>query len=113
MRDLFVGLLLAVLGLGGCLGVSVLVLESMRRPTRQLWSNVVIGSDEAFVRSTLGSHYKEFERTSAPENYYVSGWRHKVRPISSKILIYMGGDLVLYLWLDESGRVEDIFTGGS
>ncbi len=65
------------------------------------------------VLTILGPPFKTYERDSAPEDYYVEGYAKKVRPITGKVFIYIGSEPILYVYFDESHRVEETFIGGS
>ena len=52
--------------------------------------------------------------------YHVRGYAFKERPITGKVLVYFpaesatdGYDVILYVYVDEQGNVEDHFVGGS
>lgn len=89
------------------------VLETFRRPAMRAWSQVQVGDHEAVVRSLLGAPHREYSAKGAPRDYYVPGYARRVRPIRGGVLIYTGSDLVMYIWIDDDGRVEDIFIGSS
>ena len=72
-----------------------------------------LGMSEAQVRDNLGEPQKVYLAGSAPKYYYVSGYSYRERPISSKVLIYVSGEPICYVWLNEDGNVEDYFVGGS
>ncbi|MHC4063566.1 MAG: hypothetical protein ACYSUI_03555 [Planctomycetota bacterium] len=108
-------LLLAVFGLAACLAFCVvgLSLHSFRGPTNALWDQVEIGDSEESVRSRLGEPLREYEAAMAPEDYYLSGYGRRERTINKRVLICTGADMVMYVWIDDSGLVEDLFRGGS
>jgi len=54
-----------------------------------------------------------YEKAGAPAEYYVNGWERHERPITGKVLIFMLGEPICYVWFDEEGRVEEVFVGGS
>jgi len=104
------------------IGLSVLALltlmietlmEDWRSDVRNTWNSVTIGDSEADVIEKLGEPALTYGGETAPADYYVSGWARKERPITGKVCIYMRKDLILYIWLDGEGRVEDMFIGGS
>ena len=68
---------------------------------------------EAQVRHNLGKPHKVYLAGSAPEDYYVSGYSYRARPISGSVLVYVSGEPICYVWLNEDGNVEDYFVGGS
>jgi hypothetical protein len=82
-------------------------MSSWRAPTYALWHRVKIGDNEAVVRSVLGEPRYAYEKATAPEDYYIEGYGKKVRPITGKVLIYSGTDLIMYVYLDSAGRVEE------
>lgn len=84
-----------------------------RSDSRALWEQVRIGDTDASVREKLGKPYREYRRETAPHRYYVPGYRFREREITEAVLIYMGADLVLYVWINKEGRVEDKFIGVS
>lgn len=106
IAGLFVFLALAVL-------VTGIFFEDWRRSTRERWAQVDTGKSEHDVRMRLGKPYKVYDKSTAPAFYYEPGYRHKERKISHRVLIYMGNDLILYVWIDEQGNVEDSFIGPS
>lgn len=88
-------------------------LREFRRPTMEQWSRLHVGDSEDVVRSLLGQPFRDYQCGSAPADYYVQGYRSRHRPIVAKVLIDMGHDLVLYVWVNESAGVEDHFFGVS
>lgn len=90
--------------------------DSMRKlnaPYVANWDRIKIGDTEERVLGVLGTPYREYSARQAGEDYYISGYSRKVRPVTGKVLIYCGGDLVNYIWIDDQGRVEDMFRGRS
>ena len=89
-------------------------LEASRAPTRVLWSKITAGDTESRIRDLLGEPLHEYTKEAAPEDYYVSGYGRKERPITGKVLIYLGKiDLILYVYFDPHGRVEETVVAGS
>lgn len=74
---------------------------------------VAVGMTESEVRAVLGPPQLEYFASDAPEEYYVSGYSHRKRPITNKVHIYVRGEPICYVWYDPSNRVEDYFVGGS
>lgn len=106
-RSLRKALVLAAL-LGIALLAVILELKLWRAPTMENWQNVVVGMTQAAVRERLGPPRHEYQRETAPSDYYVSGYGRKERPITNRVLIYLERDLVLYVWIDASGQVEEV-----
>ncbi len=88
-------------------------LERWRAPVRAAWSCVEVGLLEEEVYACLGEPRYLHDVLSAPSDYYVKGYGRKVRPISNRVLIYMGADMVFYVWIDLQGRVEETVIGVS
>lgn len=105
---------LIVLGLTS-LGVLLVgyQMEKWRAPTRALWSQLHMGNSEAYVRKLLGEPRYEYERDSAPVDYYVSGYGRCERAISNRVLIYFGNDLILYVYLNGDNEVEQLCSASS
>jgi hypothetical protein len=81
---------------------------------RQAFRNATpIGASEGDVRAALGKPAEEYTAQNAPADYYVDGYSYRKRPISNKVLIYIGTEPICNVWLDEAGKVEDRFVGGS
>ncbi len=72
------------------------------------------GMAQRQVMARLGEPAYVYNAGDAPEDYYVLGYTYRRRPISNKVLIYFGGtDLIVYVYIDEAGEVEDVYIGGS
>jgi len=81
---------------------------------RELAAKLRPGQTEAQVISLLGEEPAfVYDRETAPVDYYVDGWSRKERAITHRVLIFMPGALICYVWLDERGLVEDSFVCGS
>ena len=80
----------------------------------QIESKLARGLTEAEIIRLLGREPDQvLDRSSAPADYYVEGWSRKERPITNRVLIFMFGEPICYVWIDNDGRVEDYFVGGS
>lgn len=73
---------------------------------------------EAAVVKVFGKPRLVFHR--GDHDYYVSGYTYKERPISNKVFVYFPSsrsyqyhDIILYVYVDARGRVEDYHVGGS
>lgn len=113
VRRVATGFVVCGLICGALLAGNWLFWRSLERPTRQHWAKVKVGDSEESVVAYLGAPHKTFSAKDAPSNYYVSGYRRRVRPITNRVLIYLGGELILYVWIDEAGLVEEKFVGRS
>ena len=71
------------------------------------------GMSEDEVRSTLGEPYREYTKESAPWDYYVNGYEYKKREVTHKVLIYLVGDTICYVYTGPDSLVEEVFIGGS
>ena len=83
------------------------------RDTYEKFGKVKVGMSEAQVRDMLGEPYKEYTRENAPQDYYVEGWEYEQRQIKKKVLIFIEGSPICYVYFDASGKVEHTFVGGS
>lgn len=98
-------------------GVAVLVPAVWRWDPfghREIEAKLALGLTEAEIIRVLGrppAHV--FDRSNAPADYYVDGWSRKERPITNRVLIFRFGEPICYVWIDNDGRVEDYFVGGS
>lgn len=74
---------------------------------------ITVGMTEQEVRQKLGEPNHIHEKATAPSDYYVKGYSFKERPITNKVLIYIALEPIAYVYLDNQGRVEEVFVGGS
>lgn len=95
------------------LGAVGLWLHQWRAPTMRAWNQIAIGQTEVEVRRLIGAPIKEYVRDEAPDDYRIEGYGRPDRSITGKVLIYLATDLVLYVWLDANGRVEETFVASS
>ena len=103
------GVLLVLLGVSACR-----VPESpIVRAERERFQTITVGMTESAVTERLGQPLRRYRKESAPSPYYHSGYAYKERPISGGVLIYVGIETILYVYLDERGNVEEVFVGGS
>jgi hypothetical protein len=82
-------------------------------PTIARWNQIKLGDSMALILKRFGPPTYEYEAKSAPTDYYLSGYQKRERPISNRVLIYVEGDLALYVWIDRLNCVEDMYWGGS
>ena len=81
---------------------------------REIEAKLHRGLTEPQVIRLLGAEPTHvYDRESAPVDYYVEGWSRKERSITHRVLIFMLGEPICYVWLDDRGLVEDFFVGGS
>lgn len=73
---------------------------------------------EQMVINMLGPPHKVFLNNS--HNYYIKGYSYKRRDITNKVLVYFPSnnfdvvvDMVLYIYIDNDGNVEEYYIGGS
>ena len=111
-KQLNVGIWVLIV-LGVCAGVAYVVvsMDRWRAPTIALWEQVQPGHKEDAVRSRLGDPFRQYVRETVPVDYYIPGYERKEREVTGKVLIYRGADMVLYIWFDEEGHVEETFRG--
>ena len=83
------------------------------REEYERFSLVKPGMGEQEVVKLLGNPYKIYFRTTAPKDYYISGYAYKKREIINKVFIYIGTEPIAYIYFDNQNKVEDIFIGGS
>ena len=74
----------------------------------------MVGKSASEVRRELGEPQRIYEKTTAPPDYYERGYTYEERPITGKVYIYFGEpDLIAYVYVDPSDRVEHVFVGAS
>ncbi len=74
------------------------------------WGMILVGI--GFVQR-LGPAQREYHKSNAPDDYRVPGYARPVRDLGIKVLVYLKNDLILYVWIDEDGKVEEVFHGTS
>ena len=62
-----------------------------------LFHSVKVGMTEKEVLDLLGEPYKVYEVRTAPVDYYIPGYSHKKRAITSKVYIYFYRAYRLYI----------------
>lgn len=114
-RKVGLGVLLLV-GIASAVAFLEKTIDRDLYPHLEKYREIRRGMAEHEVIRLLGKPDKLYDEHSAPRDYYVKGYARKERPISSKVLIYMGrrdGDVVIYIWVDRRGFVEETFIGPS
>ena len=71
------------------------------------------GMTEAQVIEKLGTPTLVYTKENAPQDYYVDGRDYEKREISGKVLIFVRGEPIAYVYLGTDGLVEHVFVGGS
>ena len=102
--------ILAALGL---FGLGFTDLNPIVFERSQIQRAVTVGMTEGQVRQRFGAPTIEYSAGNAPEHYYVHGWSYKRRPISNRVLIYEFGEPICYVWIDNTGAIEEVYVGGS
>ncbi|MDA7650834.1 hypothetical protein N8607_00900 [bacterium] len=82
-------------------------------PRERVRSQLELGLTATQMVERLGEPDRVYDTDAAPEDYYLDGWAHRERPITSTVQIFILGELICYVWFDENQRVEDWFVGGS
>jgi len=112
-RSIWLGIATFFLVLLICFCAVGFYLERWRAPTYERWRQIAVGDTEAKVRASLGTPRYEYDAASAPADYYIEGYGKPDRGITGRVLIYLERDLVLYVWIDADGRVEEMMRGVS
>jgi hypothetical protein len=73
---------------------------------------IKIGMAEKQVADLLGEPTWKFT-TQDGEDYYIPGHSIKRRKITNKVYLFGKADMILYVWFDKYGFVEDIFLARS
>jgi hypothetical protein len=94
--------------ISGCVAESPVL-----RAERESFKSIDIGVTADQVIRRLGEPRHRYDRQTAPDSYYVKGYSYKERPISQSVLIYVGIESILCVYVDANNRVEDVFVGGS
>ncbi len=88
--------------------------RTMNQPYLAEAEAIRAGMTEMEVIRRLGVPYRKYGRDNAPWDYYVPGYEFKRRKINGEVLIYTGAmDVIVYVYIDRRGKVEDTFIGGS
>ena len=74
---------------------------------------VQLGMTETQVRALLDEPYKVYGAAENQTRYYIPGYSYEQRPITNKVLIYVGTEAIAYIYLNHDDRVEHLFVGGS
>lgn len=101
-------LLAVLLGLGAIFSVT-----DPWRDEYASFRSIKPGMTEEDVIRLLGTPARMYERATAPIDYYEPGYSHPERHITNKVLIYIGAEPIAYVYIDHTGRVEEVFVGGS
>lgn len=80
---------------------------------REIKQKIVLGMSEDDVRDKFGKPQYEYTKENAPKNYYIDGYSNKKRYISNKVLIYIFTEPIAYIWINDKGKVEEFYVGGS
>lgn len=107
---IFLVLGILVIGLAGAGHVASRILWA---EGYQKFESVKPGMSQLEVEKLLGEPAYYYQKATAPQNYYVGGYSYREKPIEHSVLIYVGVEPIAYYYLDEAGRVDEIYIGGS
>ncbi len=116
MKDRWVVILL-IIGVGTLL-VSVRYWAGY--PYKKITKQVSNITTEEQANQILG--YPDYIFYKNNIDYYISGYAYKERIIDYKVLVYVSPssellisayDVIIYLYINDKGQVEDYFVGGS
>ena len=81
---------------------------------RELATKLRLGLTEPEIVELMGrAPDHAYDRKSAPRDYYVPNYSRKERPIDNRVIVFILGQPIVYVWFDKAGRVEDYFVGGT
>jgi phosphoglycerol transferase MdoB-like AlkP superfamily enzyme len=89
-------------------------------PKYKIANQIKRGMDEKEVYKLLGTPFKVYEKETAPEDYYLKGYKIRKRKITHKVLIYKASyklkkwrqHICCYIYLDRANKVEYISICG-
>jgi hypothetical protein len=74
---------------------------------------IEVGMTEKEVRDRLGSPVYEHQAGTPPERFWVSGRFCEKRAISNRLLVFIAGEPIAYVFNGRDARVEHVAVGGS
>jgi outer membrane protein assembly factor BamE (lipoprotein component of BamABCDE complex) len=74
---------------------------------------IKIGMSEKQVLIILGEPPTWTFTAKDNKDYYIPGHSFKKRNITNKVLLFVEGDMILYVWFNKEGFVEDTFLARS
>jgi len=74
---------------------------------------IEVGMTEKEVRDRLGSPVYEHQAGTSPEQFCVSGRFCEKRAISNRLLVFIAGEPIAYVFIGRDDRVEHVAVGGS
>jgi hypothetical protein len=103
-------LILFIIGLVDIAGVEYLVNEMPK------YNQVKAGMSREQTIKLLGTPIESYTAAQSPKDFAKTDWggyQAPEREISGEVLIYSSGDIVVYVFLDPQGKVEEFRTGSS
>ena len=87
---------------------------SFEAERENLRAKIKVGVTEAEVIRSLGDPHQVQSPGTGQQTCQLSGFSHSQKLISTRCLIYLGNhDAIAYVYIDNRGRVEDVYVGGS
>jgi hypothetical protein len=75
------------------------------------FSSIEVGMPEAQVIAKLGNPDSVYGPGARPEEYQVSGYPYEKRRVTGKLLIFSGGaDVLAYVYINTTGKVEHVYV---
>lgn len=99
-------LVAAVIGLNA-------VYESAFGPDRDYFRRATTGMDESEIVAMFGEPREVVWGQDGGTDYYLPGYSYERRDVSKKVLIYVRGEAIAYIYIGDDDRVEHVFVGGS
>ena len=83
------------------------------KPTRDKWAKIEVGMAESRVVALLGSPRMILNTSVELTDQYDMGWVCTRQSVSGRVLVYAESMLMLYIWLDADGQVEETCVASS
>jgi|GEM_PF-3518479 len=83
------------------------------KPTRDKWAKIEVGMTEARVVELLGTPRMSLTTSVELQDQYDMGWVCTRQSVTGRVLVYAESMLMLYIWLDADGQVEETCVASS
>ncbi len=83
------------------------------KPTRDKWAKIEVGMTEARVVELLGTPRMVLKTGVELQDQYEMGWVCVRQSVTGKVLVYAESMLMLYIWLDSDGQVQETCVASS